>query len=189
LLEAWLRDRGQDVLATREPGGTRLGERIRELLLAGAQQPLAADAELLLMFAARAQHLSAVILPALSAGKWVICDRFTDASYAYQGAARELGFERVQVLENWLQGDFRPDLVVLLDLSVAEGLRRARSRGAGDRFESESEAFFERVRKAYLDRAGMKPDRYRRVDASDTVSVVQVRIRDTLQEFWGAELG
>jgi dTMP kinase len=188
LLERWLREQGVDPVATREPGGTRVGERIRALLLAPEQGALAAESELLLMFAARAQHLSEVIRPALAAGRWVLCDRFTDASYAYQGAGRGMGSEAVAVLENWLQWGFRPDLVLVLDLSVAEGMRRARGRGGADRFESESAEFFDKVRRAYLDRVNQDPSGHRLVAAGADAQSVHGRIREIVKEFAGGEL-
>ncbi len=177
-LEAALRDASVHVLRTREPGGTQLGERMRELLLdpeVGSVDPLA---ELLLIFAARAQHLREKILPALKAGQWVLCDRFTDATYAYQGAGRELGMARVAELEAFVQGERRPDLTLLMDIPVAAGLDRARGRGALDRFEQEDIAFFERVRQAYLDRAAQSSGRYLIVDANRTLPEVEASLGD-----------
>ena len=163
-LAAWLRGQGKDVICTREPGGTPLAERIRQLLLVPDDEALDARAELLLVFAARAQHVHTHILPQLKQGTWVLCDRFTDASYAYQGGGRGLAHE-VSVLEQLVQGAFRPDRVLVLDVPVSDGLARAAARkGAADRFESERAEFFERVRDVYLSRAGEQPERYAVVD-------------------------
>jgi dTMP kinase len=144
---------GQRAILTREPGGTGLGEQLRTLLLDHRDDGMAADSELLLMFAARAEHLARVIRPALENGDWVVCDRFTDATYAYQGGGRAIPGARIAVLEDWVQGPLRPELTLLLDLPVREGLARAGRRGLNDRFESEDLAFFRRVRSAYLDLA------------------------------------
>lgn len=170
-----LRSHGIDAIHTREPGGTDYAEAIRELLLAPRDEPVAPLTELLLMFAARAQHLKALILPALDEGKWVVCDRFTDATYAYQGGGREMGFELVASLEQLVQGDFRPHCTLVLDLPVDQGMKRVGQRGDKDRFEQEQLDFFERVRDAYHQLIAMNPQRYRLVDAS--VSLDQVRIQ------------
>ncbi len=167
-----LRAGGRDVVATREPGGTSIGDRIRSILLDPAGEGPAEDTELLLMFAARAEHLARVIRPALAAGQWVVCDRFTDATYAYQGGGRGIAAERIERLENWVQGDLRPDRTFLLDLPVEEGLRRARGDRDGDRFEREQRDFFERVRRIYLERARAEPERYRVIDAGGSVEHV-----------------
>lgn len=165
-LEAFLRQRGKTVLATREPGGTVLGERLRELLLAPDQGPMAPLTELLLMFAARSEHVTRLILPALDAGRWVLCDRYVDASYAYQGGGRGLGAAPVAALEALLPARAQPDLTLLLDLPVETGLARAASRSAADRFEQETVAFHQRVRDAYLARARQHPQRYCIIDAA-----------------------
>lgn len=166
-LAAHLRTSGQTVFLTREPGGTPLGERLRAILLDPATGPLTPAAELLLLFAARAEHLAAVIRPHLAADEYVLCDRFTDASYAYQGAGRRMGAAPIAMLEDWVQGPLRPDLVLVLDLPVAVGLDRVRQRGAAqDRIETEALAFFSRARAAYLERAQQYPARYRVIDAS-----------------------
>ncbi|HCO43264.1 MAG TPA: dTMP kinase [Gammaproteobacteria bacterium] len=165
-LRALLESRGIAVLTTREPGGTALGERLRDLLLAPDQAPMTPLTELLLMFAARSEHLQQVILPALEAGQWVLCDRYVDASYAYQGAGRGLGNAPVAALEALLPHSARPDLTLLLDLPVELGLARAKNRSASDRFEQESLAFHTRVREAYLRRAAEQPHRYRVIDAA-----------------------
>ncbi|HEY1026049.1 MAG TPA: dTMP kinase [Pseudomonas sp.] len=171
-----LREQGVDVLLTREPGGTPLAERIRELLLDPSDEPMAADTELLLVFAARAQHLQQVIRPALARGSVVLCDRFTDATYAYQGGGRGLSIERIAQLEQFVQGELRPDLTLIFDLPVEVGLARAAARGRLDRFEQEGRGFFEAVRQAYLQRAGQAPQRYRVLDAGQTLAQVQADI-------------
>lgn len=171
-----LREQGIDVLLTREPGGTPLAERIRELLLDPSDEPMAADTELLLVFAARAQHLQQVIRPALAKGSVVLCDRFTDATYAYQGGGRGLPVERIAQLERFVQGELRPDLTLIFDLPVEIGLARAAARGRLDRFEQEGRGFFEAVRQAYLQRAAQDPQRYRVLDAGQTLAQVQADI-------------
>lgn len=174
---------GIALVQTREPGGTPLGEELRDLLLSHRHTGMCGDAELLLMFAARAEHLRHLIDPALAAGKWVLCDRFTDATYAYQGAGRGIPMERISTLEEWVQGDRRPDLTILMDLPVALGLERAGKRSDPDRFESEHLTFFERVRQGYLDIAACEPERVRVVDASQNLTAVQHAIRRLLEDF------
>lgn len=169
--------RGREVIMTREPGGTPLAERIREILLAPAAEPMAVDTELLLMFAARAQHLAQVVRPALARGALVLCDRFVDATYAYQGGGRGVPVERIATLEAFVLGDLQPDLTLVFDLPVDIGLARAARRGALDRFEQEQRAFFEAVRQTYLDRAQAVPARYRLVDASRSLAEVQADLR------------
>ncbi len=181
-MERHLREAGREVVVTREPGGTPVGEQIRALLLDPANQAMVSDCELLLMFAARAQHLQEVILPSVARGAWVLCDRFTDATYAYQGGGRGIDPVRIAELESWVQGGLRPDLTLLLDLPVEIGLARAGERGAPDRFEQEQRAFFERVRQAYLDQAAAQPGRYRVVDAGQSLEVVQAGIAAILDE-------
>jgi dTMP kinase len=176
---------GQRVVLTREPGGTGLGEQLRTLLLDHRDDGMAADSELLLMFAARAEHLARVIRPALENGDWVVCDRFTDATYAYQGGGRAIPGARIAVLEDWVQGPLRPELTLLLDLPVREGLARAGRRGLNDRFESEDLAFFRRVRSAYLDLAKRHPQRYRVIDADRPVEVVRGAVEGTLLSLLG----
>lgn len=177
---AYIRQRleaaGVTLHVTREPGGTPLGEQIRDLLLDHRQTDMASDTELLLMFAARAQHLAERIRPALAAGEWVLCDRFTDATYAYQGGGRGIDPRRIAALEEWVQGSLRPDLTLLLDLPVDVGMARANGRGELDRFEREQQAFFERVRAAYLAQAQREPGRYRVLDAAQSVEDVQRQI-------------
>ena len=172
-LAAQLRAQGIDVVLTREPGGTPLAERIRELLLAPSDESMSADTELLLVFAARAQHLAEVIKPALARGAVVLCDRFTDATYAYQGGGRGLSVERIAVLETFVQGDLRPHLTLVFDLPVEVGLARASARGRLDRFEQEGRAFFDAVRSTYLERAAAAPQRYRLVNAALPLPEVQ----------------
>ncbi|MFO1349890.1 MAG: dTMP kinase [Gammaproteobacteria bacterium] len=171
---------GKRVVCTREPGGTALGEDIRALLLGHRQDAMAADTELLLIFAARAEHLRKVIEPALAAGAWVLCDRFTDATYAYQGGGRGISAARIAVLEDWVQGDLRPDLTLIFDLPPELGLRRAGKRGEVDRFEREHSAFFERVREAYLELARRNPERCRIIDASPPPEAVRAAIERML---------
>lgn len=184
---AWIRQclqsHGIDAVMTREPGGTVLAEQIRELLLNSHEEKMSELTELLLVFAARAQHLSCKIAPALAAGKWVLCDRFTDATYAYQGGGRNLSVNAISTLENLVQGDLRPDLVLILDIDPEEGLSRARRRGAPDRFEQETLAFFNRVRSAYLERAKLNPARYEIIDASQSLERVQQQIQHVLDTF------
>ncbi|GGC74419.1 thymidylate kinase [Marinobacter halophilus] len=161
-----LKKLGIEFIITREPGGTPMAETIRELLLALREEPVHETTELLLMFAARAQHLHNRILPALDQGKWVLCDRFTDATFAYQGGGRGVSKERIALLEALVQGDVRPDHVILLDAPVETGMARARKRGELDRFEQEAQAFFQRIRDAYLERATAMPSRYHVVNAA-----------------------
>ena len=167
---------GIGVLVTREPGGTPMAEAIRELLLAPRQESVNSMTELLLMFAARAQHLHERILPALEQGTWVLCDRFTDATYAYQGGGRGVPQEQIAALEQLVQGDLRPDHVILLDAPVEVGMARARSRSAPDRFEREQAAFFQRIRDCYLERARLQPLRYHVVDAAQPLADVSRQV-------------
>ena len=181
-IETWLRQAGKNPLMTREPGGTRAGEEIRSILLHSRDLSLTAEAEMLLMFAARAEHLDQVVRPALAKGRIVVCDRFTDATYAYQGGGRGLPAERIAAVEQWVQGDLRPDLTLLLDLPVETGLQRANRRSAPDRFERENIEFFERVRKTYLERARAEAKRIRVIDASKTPADVEQQIGRVLDE-------
>ncbi len=177
-----LRKQGCDPLLTREPGGTPIAERIREVLLSMHEEPMHADTELLLMFAARAQHLNGLIRPALVAGQLVISDRFTDATYAYQGGGRGIDPQRIAELENWVQGDLRPDLVIVFDVPVEVGMARARARSELDRFELEHQTFFEAVRNTYLQRAAADPQRYRIVDASGNLDEVREAMQPLIDE-------
>jgi len=172
---------GQEVIQTREPGGTKTGEQIRNILLDSNNIGLTNDTELLLMFAAREQHLQEVIKPALSSGKVVICDRFTDASYAYQGGGRGIEQSRIQILETWVQQGLKPDLTLLFDVDVEIGLRRAGKRSEADRFEKEETAFFERIRSCYLARAKNEPERFRIIDSAQSYDNVKQQIHDILQ--------
>lgn len=174
---------GQEVVVTREPGGTRLGERIRSLLLdPDTDLCIEPESELLLMFAARAQHFHQVILPALKSGNTVLCDRFTDASFAYQGAGRGIPIGKIAQLQTWLQGDLRPDLTLIFDIDVEAGLKRANSRADPDRFEQEKVDFFQRVRDYYLQRAPQR-ERYRVIDASGDIKSVESQLEKVILAF------
>ena len=179
---AMLEAAGHEVVCTREPGGTALGEAIRGVLMGEYETPMPPMSELLLVFAARAAHLNEVIEPALARGAWVLTDRFTDASYAYQGAARGLGNETVAALETLVQGERRPDRVLLFDLPVAQGLARAGKRGEGNRFDRETLVFHETVRNAYLARAQAQPERYRVINAGETIDAVSEHIEKALAD-------
>lgn len=187
-LEKQLVGRGVDLVVTREPGGSSLGERVRQLLLAVDEEAIDAMAELLLVFAARAQHISTLIEPTLAAGKWVLCDRFTDATYAYQCGGRGIDRATVSALEQLVQGEVRPDCTLLLDAPVSTGMARAQGRGELDRFEREELAFFERVRATYLELAQTSSGRYRIIDASQPLEAVQqqlLKVCDELTACWG----
>lgn len=172
-----LEARGYDAITTREPGGSPVADRIRALLLDPEGDAPAADTELLLIFAARAEHVAARIEPALTAGYWVVCDRFIDATYAYQGGGRGIAPERIATLEHWALGSLRPDLTLLFDAPVVTALERARTRGATDRFEREEAAFFERARASYLERARAEPTRFCRIDATRSMAEVGADVR------------
>ncbi|NPA72360.1 MAG: dTMP kinase [Gammaproteobacteria bacterium] len=185
-IQTFLSEQGIEVIVTREPGGTEIGEAIRTILLDNALTEMTSDTELLLIFAARAQHIQEKIQPALAAGTWVISDRFTDASYAYQGAARSMGFERIAEIERWVQQGFQPDTTFIFDLPVEVGMARVRARSAEtgqviDRFETEKQDFFEKVRSGYLNRAAAAPARYEILDASQPISSVQTAIQARLE--------
>jgi len=177
----WLSERGHVVVETREPGGTVISEQIRRLLLDTRNAGLNPVSELLLMFAARSQLVEEVIRPALADGKVVVCDRFTDASYAYQGGGRQLGAATVASLEKLVLGDLQPDLTLLFDVPVETGMQRVAGRGAADRFETEPARFFERVRNAYLARAAADPNRFHVVDAALDEGQVWQQVRNVLQ--------
>ena len=181
-IKEFLQARNIPVISTREPGGTPVAEAIRELLLQKNNESFSKQSELLLMFAARAQHLSQVIQPNLKKGIWVLCDRFTDATYAYQGGGRKLDKDTIAWLENLVQGDFRPDLTLLLDAPIEVGLNRAKARSALDRFESEKIIFFEAVRSVYLDRAQQFPERIKIIKANQTLVDVQKDIVKVLKQ-------
>jgi len=174
-LAAFLRDRGIEVTVTREPGGTPTGERLRELLLDGAQR-LRPETETLLVFAARREHLDTVIVPALQTGRWVLCDRFTDATFAYQGGGSGVSWEKIRVLEEWVQGTLQPDVTFLFDVAPEAGRSRSGKIKPPDRFEQEKEAFFERVRAGYLRRAGEHPERIWVVDANLELAEVRKQL-------------
>lgn len=177
----FLEDKGCSVLITREPGGTELAEKIRSLLLDKNTEAVTPSAELLMIFAARAQHIAHVIEPALQRGQWVLSDRFTDASYAYQGGGRGVGIDAIRWLEQFVQGDLRPDLTLLLDAPVEIGMQRAKRRGDFDRFEQEQWAFFERVRQAYLQLSTVHKKRIKVIDASQSLKKVQQAITMSIQ--------
>tara|TARA_R110002095_G_scaffold89396_1_gene78007 strand:- start:1355 stop:1987 length:633 start_codon:yes stop_codon:yes gene_type:complete len=181
-IASYLEKAGKTVLTTREPGGTSIAENIRSLLLDHHEELLCNEAELLLMFAARAQHINHVIKPALHAGKWVVCDRFTDATYAYQGGGRHFNTQDITWIENFVQKGLTPDKTVLLDLAVEVGLQRAAKRSEPDRFESEQQIFFENVRTVYLSRAKAEPNRFCVVDASQSIPLVQQSIAKHLDK-------
>lgn len=182
-IQSLLEQQGYECVVTREPGGTPLGESLRGLLLNHADDAMSADAELLMMFAARAEHLNKVICPALATNKVVLCDRFTEATYAYQGGGRQLDIKKIAQLEQWVQGDLRPDLTVILDAPVAVGRERAGKRSAPDRIEKEKDDFFQRVREGYVALAEQHPDRICLIDASLTLVEVQAQISDMLKKY------
>ncbi|MEZ5535807.1 MAG: dTMP kinase [Thiolinea sp.] len=189
----YLQQQGVDVITTREPGGTEVAEAIRAVLLSPELPDMHADTELLLMFAARNEHLQRKIIPALEQGQWVICDRFTDATYAYQGYGRGLSLARIQELETWVQGALRPDFTLLFDLDVATGMQRVRQRSAAnavqtDRFEREQTAFYEKIRQGYLQRARQSPEQFYVLDASQSIEQVKADVLsalDVLMRQWG----
>ena len=183
-IQSWLEAKNLAFVCTREPGGTPLAEQIRELLLTPREELVCSTAELLLMFAGRAQHLHQVIEPVLSEGAWVLCDRFTDATYAYQGAGRNMRNDLIRDLELIVQGSLQPDLTLILDIPVQIGLARASERSTPDRFEQEEVEFFERVRNRYLQIAQDNPQRCVVIDASLSLEGVQAQITQTLETFW-----
>ena len=184
-IRQWIEARDIELVQTREPGGTPFAEDVRELLLAVRSEAVDETAELLLMFAARAQHLNKVIKPALDRGAWVLCDRFTDSTYAYQGGGRGIDINKIAALEGFVQGDLRPDMTLILDIDVEVGLERASKRAALDRFEFEQVEFFERVRAAYLTRAEQASERYRIVDAGQPLLSVKSDIKQVLEQLYG----
>jgi len=181
-IDNYFRQLGQKTLVTREPGGTRTGESIREILLHGKDLDITPHTELLLMFAARAQHLHELIRPALAEGNIVICDRFTDASYAYQGGGRGIDLNEIRSLEKLVQKGLKPDLTLLFDAAVETGLKRAARRSEADRFESEAISFFEHVRQAYLQRAHQEPESIRIINAEQPLDMVEQQINNVLAE-------
>jgi dTMP kinase len=179
----YLAQKQQSVVRTREPGGTPLSEKMRDIMLHTAfDEPLSHDAELLLMFAARAQHLVQVIKPALAGNQWVVSDRFTDASYAYQGGGRNIDAARIAILEQWVQGDLRPDKVIILDAPVKTAIARTQHRQIQDRIEQETAEFFSRVRNVYLQRAAHDPMRYQVIDATQSLETVQEALQIILDQ-------
>ncbi len=180
-IKDYIEEHSIPVVVTREPGGTPLAEKIRQLLLDNDSEAVSETAELLLIFAARAQHIKHVIEPALAQGTWVICDRFTDATYAYQGGGRNMRISTIEALENWVQGSLRPDLTILLDAPVEIGLERARQRSDFDRFESEKTNFFEQVRRAYLLQLELNPQRIKLIKANQPLIDVQKALLDLIQ--------
>lgn len=174
-----IQEAGHEVILTREPGGTALGEDMRKILLTDYLQPTLPQTELLLLYAGRLQHVEYVIKPALKQGKWVVCDRFIDATFAYQGAGRGVDRNKIQELNQWTLGDFHPDCTIVLDAPVSIAMQRIQNRQM-DRFETEKNDFFERIRQAYLQRAKMYPERYRVIDASVSLKQVQQALKSQL---------
>lgn len=181
-LVEYLREKNIDFVLTREPGGTEIAEKIRKILLDHHQESMHPDTEMLLYFAGRAQHLNKLIIPALERGQWVICDRFTDATYAYQGGGRGLSQEKITILEQWVQNSLRPNYTLLFDVTVSVGLERIRKNRVLDRFEVEQESFFEKIRNCYLDRAAKEPNRFRIIDANKTPEVVVAQMIDIFNQ-------
>ena len=178
---SYLQEKSIEVVKTREPGGTEIGEKIRKLLLGVETGPMKNDTELLLMFSARNEHIQSKIKPALAQGKWVVSDRFTDASFAYQGGGRSVDMARIEELEKWVQGDFQPDLTFLLDLSVDIGMKRIKLRSEKDRIEQEDRDFFKRVREVFIRRSQKHPQRIKLVDATVKISQVSQQIHSYLE--------
>jgi len=185
-LQQYIIERGIDCITTREPGGTPIAEAIRQILLHEYHETMLAETELVLLFAGRKQHLAHVIEPALQQGKWVLSDRFTDASYAYQGGGRGIDEQRIAILEEWVLRDFRPKLTILLDAPVAISFQRIKHR-AIDRIEQENIAFFERIRAAYLKRAEQFQQRYRIIDATQAMRDVQAAITAIIDPLFAAQ--
>lgn len=182
-IEEYLLRANQDFVLTREPGGTGIAEKIRQVLLTpNSEESMEPEAEALLMFASRAQLIKKVIAPALKAGKWVVSDRFVDASYAYQGGGRKIDISHIEMLEKWIVNDIKPKITILLDAPPAVGLERAKNRGAQDRIEQEKIDFFERVRQGYLERAANEPQRFRIIDATQSLVNVKAEIARILDE-------
>ena len=186
-VEQRIKEAGIELCVTREPGGTRTGEKIREILLDRGNFDILDDTELMLMFAARSQHLHELIRPALAADTWVLCDRFTDATYAYQGGGRGISNQRIAILEEWVQQGLKPDLTLLLDLPVEIGLKRAGLRSTPDRFESENVSFMERMRSAYLEIAGNEPERVKVIDSGQELDEVLLQIDVVLNDLFDSQ--
>ena len=183
-IQTWMNNKGIDYIVTREPGGTQIGEKIRALLLDKANKAMGSDAELLLMFAARSEHVEKKIQPALAKGQWVLCDRFVDSSFAYQGFGRGLGVERIKQLEQWTLGSLKPNKTFLLKMDVAQGLQRAAARAELDRFEEEKLDFYNKVEQGYLYRAEHDPDRFSIINASQTIEKVTQDIESELETLY-----
>ena len=181
-LAEYLRKANIDFILTREPGGTEIAEKIRRIILDHYQETMHPDTEMLLYFAGRAQHLNQVIIPALKRGQWVICDRFTDATYAYQGGGRGLSQEKISILEQWVQGDLRPDHTLLFDVAVTTGLSRIKKNRYLDRIEKEEEFFFEKVRNCYLERASKESNRFHILDANKNPQEVSQQVENILNK-------
>lgn len=180
IIKDWLLDQGINVVTTREPGGTDLSEKIRHLLLT---EDMCAETELLLMFAARKEHIEQVIKPALNRGDWVLCDRFTEATYAYQAAGRAIDRQYISYLETWLQGELKPNYTFWFDIEVADGIARAKKRQALDRFESEQIEFFEKVRSGYAKLAEERPEQFVKINAALSIDDITLQIKTALQKF------
>ena len=181
LICSYLHRKGIEVVRTREPGGTDIGEKIRSVLLDVDNKEMHSDTELLLMFSSRNELIQNKIIPALNDGKWVVSDRFTDASFAYQGGGRMLNLDRIAKLENWVLGSFKPDLTFLLDISVEIGMTRVEARNAKDRIEQEERAFFERVRSVFIERSKIYPDRIKLINAERSVDEIQTQIQSIIE--------
>jgi dTMP kinase len=181
LICSYLHRKGIEVVRTREPGGTDIGEKIRSVLLDVDNKEMHSDTELLLMFSSRNELIQNKIIPALNDGKWVVSDRFTDASFAYQGGGRMLSLDRIAKLENWVLGSFKPDLTFLLDISVEIGMTRVEARNAKDRIEQEERAFFERVRSVFIERSKIYPDRIKLINAERSVDEIHTQIQSIIE--------
>ena len=181
LICSYLHRKGIEVVRTREPGGTDIGEKIRSVLLDVDNKEMHSDTELLLMFSSRNELIQNKIIPALNDGKWVVSDRFTDASFAYQGGGRMLSLDRIAKLENWVLVSFKPDLTFLLDISVEIGMTRVEARNAKDRIEQEERAFFERVRSVFIERSKIYPDRIKLINAERSVDEIQTQIQSIIE--------
>lgn len=181
LICSYLHRKSIEVVRTREPGGTDIGEKIRSVLLDVDNKEMHSDTELLLMFSSRNELIQNKIIPALNDGKWVVSDRFTDASFAYQGGGRMLSLDRIAKLENWVLGSFKPDLTFLLDISVEIGMTRVEARNAKDRIEQEERAFFERVRSVFIERSKIYPDRIKLINAERSVDEIQTQIQSIIE--------
>ena len=179
-LVEYLKSRHVPLCVTREPGGTPLGEALRTLLL---HEAMSIETEALLMFASRQQHLQSCVIPALNAGQWVVCDRFTDASYAYQGGGRGLPVEKLAMLEHWVHSDIQPDLTLLFDVPAEVSFERVRGARSPDRFEQLDLAFFQRVRQAYLDRAAADPLRFRIINANRPIEAIQLELAEVIESY------